>query len=78
MNLHSGYILHTKQLLHVIAVSLAHESSFSQCTLTVSSFLCQNVTLERMLTLDFTRSSKSETLLCAGIGFHLWHNALNF
>lgn len=29
-----------------------------------------------MFTLDFSRSSELESLLRAGIGFHLWHNAL--
>jgi hypothetical protein len=29
-----------------------------------------------MFTLDFSRSSELESLLRAGIGFHLWHKAL--
>lgn len=44
-----------------------------QLKLTLFRFFSQDVTLESVLSLDFTRACKLESLFGAGFGFHLGH-----
>lgn len=44
-----------------------------QLQLTLFRFFSQDVTLESVLSLDFTRTGKLEPLFGTGFGFHLGH-----
>ena len=46
-----------------------------QSSLSVFRLLGQNVTLKRVLSLDFSGTRKAETLLSTGIGFHFRHSS---
>ena len=52
-------------------------SLYEVCTLEVAllflTFLCQDVAVISVVTLDLTRSSEHKTLLGSGISLYFWH-----
>jgi len=46
---------------------------YTHTTLTLGGFFCEDVALERFLVEDFTCTGNFEALLCATVGFNLWH-----
>jgi len=61
--------------LDVFHIGLVDQCGMCQSTLAIFRFLGQDVTLERVLSLDFTRTGQLETLLGRGLGFHFWHSS---
>ena len=62
-----------KLLTNHLAVSLHDDSAVVEISLLLLCLLCQDVTVVSVLTLDFSGTSKSETLLSSGLGFNFWH-----
>lgn len=56
MSLKPGLTLDVKHVLYVRCVCIAYQCRLSQISFLLSRFLSKNVTLERVLTLDFSRS----------------------
>jgi hypothetical protein len=50
-----------------------HQSGMRQISLLFLGFLRENVALESVLSLDFTRTSDREAFLRTGFCFHFWH-----
>ena len=71
-----AFILHTKERLHIVCILFRYKTALCQAAFLCGSFFCKNVTLVSMFTLDFTRPSDLESLLRAGVGFHLWHKTI--
>ena len=46
----------------------------SEIALLLGFFLCENVALVSVFSLDLSCSGHLESLLSAGVGFHLWHD----
>jgi hypothetical protein len=67
-----------KHILHISFVTLMHQARFCEITLSLRFLFGQNVTFERVLSFNFSRSGELEALLGAGYGFHLWHNLYCF
>ena len=56
---------------------MIYNSNVGQVAFLFFSLLRQNVTFVSVLTLDFTRSGKRETLFGTGISLYLWHFVIN-
>ena len=54
--------LHTQQSFDSLLVNISYEADVSQISLLLVSLLCENVALKSMLSLNFSRSGKRETL----------------
>ncbi len=54
--------LHTQQSFDSLLVNIGNESDVSQISLLLLGLLCENVALVSMLSLNFSRSGKRETL----------------
>ena len=65
--------LSAELLLDIRYVRFVNGRCVSQVALLLRRFLRQDVTLESVLPLDFSRSSKLEALLRACFGLHLRH-----
>lgn len=69
-------LLHCHEFQNILTVSGMHERHFGQSTLSVLGLLREDVTFERVLSLDLTRARKAESLLSTGIGLHFRHRFL--
>ncbi|MFT6211757.1 MAG: hypothetical protein ACJATE_002401 [Bacteroidia bacterium] len=69
-----GLTLDVKHVLYVRSISIAYQTSFRKISLLLSGFFSENVTLERVLPLDFSRARYFETFLGTGICLNLWHD----
>ena len=54
--------LHTQQSFDSLLVNVSYECNVSQISLLLFGLLCENVALESVLSLNFSRSGKRETL----------------
>ena len=54
--------LHTQQSFDSLLVYIGNECNVSQISLLLLGLLCENVALESVLSLNFSRSGKRETL----------------
>ena len=54
--------LHTEKCLDSLLVNVSNECNVSQISLLLLGLLCENVALESVLSLNFSRSGKRETL----------------
>ena len=54
--------LHTQQSFDSLLVNIGNERNVSQISLLLLGLLCENVALESVLSLNFSRSGKRETL----------------
>ena len=54
--------LHTQQSFDSLLVNIGNECNVSQISLLLLGLLCENVALVSMLSLNFSRSGKRETL----------------
>ena len=54
--------LHTQQSFDPLLVNIGNESDVCQISLLLLGRLCENVALESVLSLNFSRSGKRETL----------------
>jgi hypothetical protein len=59
--------------LDIGLIGFMYQGELCQIALSFGLFLGKNVTLEGMLPLDLTSSSKLESLFCTGNGLHFWH-----
>ena len=69
-------LLHGEERLHLSYVSRINSRSIAQISLLLFRLLRQNVTVESMLSLDFTRSGKSKSFFGTGVRLDLWHLVL--
>ena len=54
--------LHTQQSFDSLLVNISYECNVSQISLLLLGLLCENVALESVLSLNFSRSGKRKTL----------------
>ena len=54
--------LHTQQSFDSLLVNVSYECNVSQISLLLLGLLCENVALESVLSLNFSRSGKRKTL----------------
>ena len=54
--------LHTQQSFDSLLVNISYEADVSQISLLLLGLLCENVALVSVLSLNFSRSGKRETL----------------
>jgi hypothetical protein len=69
-------LFHSQQQLNIVQIGFVNHAHVGKVPFLFGRFLGQNVTFERVFTLDFTCSGKGEPLFGTGISFHLWHLAL--
>ena len=62
-----------QQLAHLLAISRHDEVAVLEVTLLLLGFLCQDVAVISVMTLDLTRSGEDEALLGTGISLYFWH-----
>ena len=62
-----------EQIAYLLEVRLVNEGLVNQITFLLLGFLCQNVTVVSMMSLDLTCTGETESLLRTGIRFYFWH-----
>jgi len=62
-----------EEFADLLAVGGDDEVSVLQVALLLLGFLCQDVAVISVVTLDLTRSGEHESLLCCGISLYFWH-----
>ena len=66
-------LTHCETIENLLAVCLYDNCTVVKISLLLLSLLSQDVTVISMLTLNFSCSSKRETLFCSGFSFNFWH-----
>ena len=66
-------ILKNKELLYTAFVHLREDGEMVEIPLLLLGLLRENVAVVSVLSLDFSRSGKRETLFGTGVGFKLCH-----
>jgi len=61
----------------LVLVDSSNQARVAKVTLLLLGLLRENVTVESVLSLDFTGSGERETLLCAGISLYFRHLFVN-
>ena len=69
-------LLHGEERLHLANVCCVNSRRVAEISLLLFRLLRQNVTVESMLSLDFTRSGKSKSFFGTGVRLDLWHLVL--
>ncbi len=65
-----------EQCFDAVHVRFVNKTGLCEISLLLFGLLRQNMTLVRMLPLDFSCSGKGEPLFGTGISLHFWHFAL--
>ena len=62
-----------KKFAHLLHVCTVNDSVVYKVSLLLLRFLSQDVTVESVLSLNLTRSGKSESFFSTGISLYFWH-----
>ena len=66
-------LLHAKKLLYLLEIGRIYQTRFAKVSFLLCSLFSQNMTVESVLSLDFTCSGKSESFFGTGVSFNFWH-----
>jgi hypothetical protein len=72
----TAWLFQRQECFDTVQVRFVNKTRLRQISLLLFGLLRQNVTLVRMLPLDFPCSGKGEPLFGTGISLHFWHFAL--
>lgn len=70
-----GLSSNTEHALNAGFIGFMHQGALHQVLLPLGRLLGEDVAVVSLVTLYFTGSGHLESLLGAGVGFHLWHGA---
>ena len=68
----------TQQVVNLLQVVGINNCLVNQVTLLFLGFLCQDVTVKRMMSLNLTSTGQTKSLLCTGVCLYFWHFLLLF
>jgi hypothetical protein len=66
-------LLTVKHCAHILLISRVNYGRMGQVAFLLLCFLGQNMTFERMLSLDFTGTRQLKSFLGSGFRLHFWH-----
>ena len=63
----------TQQVTNLLHVASVNDCVVNQITLLLLCFLCENVAVVSVMSLDLTCTGETESLLCTGVCLYFWH-----